>query len=83
MTQHLGTQRKEFYSRNKVSLKLIPSADTATEYEVSDVRKREIGDGAKPFAWRKRKGIMHKTGLQTAQSPSSALRSNQTASEHY
>lgn len=43
MTQHLGTQRKEFYSRNKVSLKLIPSADMATEYEMSDVRKREGG----------------------------------------
>lgn len=41
MTQHLGTQRKEFYSRNKVSLKLIPSADMATEYEVSDVRGSE------------------------------------------
>lgn len=39
MTQHLGTQRKEFYSRNKVFLKLIPSADMATEYEMSDVRK--------------------------------------------
>lgn len=83
MTQHLGTQRKEFYSRNKVSLKLIPSADTATEYEVSGVRNREIGDGAKPFTWRKQKGIMHKTGLQTTQSPSSSLHSNQTASERY
>lgn len=62
MTQHLGTQRKEFYSRNKVFLKLIPSADMATEYEMSDVRKGGV-DSAKPFTWRKRKGTLHKTGL--------------------
>lgn len=82
MNQFLGIQRKKSCNRNEVSYKLTPCVDTAIEYGVSEVRKRE-GDRIKPFTQRKQKSILHKTGLQTNQSHHSSLLPIQRAAEQY